>query len=162
MEPLSAGHPNPSLVNCPLSLLNNAFWMGDILSILQLWQKFFPCLIYRTKLTFCHTGWLLVILEKPGSAFRYSKGDQPSMKCFGNKDHKTLVFMVQTSILFNTHSSACSMCWCQWLLIGLLLPTDITVSISTTKTAWITVNVNPGTLDVRKMKSSFSLQRKSI
>ena len=121
--------------------------------------------------SFTELSWLFVIqddyqlfniLEKPGSAFRYSKGDQPSMKCFGNKDHKTLVFMVQTSILFNSHSSACSMCRCQWLLIGLLLPTDITISISTTKTAWITVNVNPGTLDVRKMKSSFSLERKSI
>ena len=31
MEPPSVGHLNPSLVNCPLSSLNNAFWVGSIL-----------------------------------------------------------------------------------------------------------------------------------
>ena len=57
-----------------------------------------------------------IFSKKPGSAFRYSKGDQPSMKCFGNKDHKTLVFMVQTSILFNTHSSTCM----QYVLVSVI------------------------------------------
>ena len=87
MESLSVGRPNP---NCPLSLLNNEFWVGSILSILQLlWQNssFLNYLIYRTKLTYfviIHDDFqLLNVLKRPDSPFRCSKAHQPSTKYFG-------------------------------------------------------------------------------
>ena len=53
MEPLSGDHPNPNLVNYPLSLLNNAFLvrpqpiMFKILPLMLLTtaQKSYPCIM---------------------------------------------------------------------------------------------------------------------
>ena len=145
MEPLSAGHPNPT--THWVCWIMPSEWVISYSSIMT--KQFLPCLIFKTKLTFLLYRMSIncsIFSKRPSSAFRYSKGDQTSTECFGYACHYPLnaawcsttakgsiycisaiepkVFIYSKVIQISSNS---------WPLVSfteLLLPTETTVSVS--------------------------------